>query len=364
MISAVIVAAGKGERFGTPKQWVRLGGRPLLWWSARAFDRHPEVGEVVIVVRPGDEERARALGLSKLGAVVPGGERRSQSVLRGVRAARGEWVLVHDGARPLVSQALISRVIGALEKSPSVVPVLRLADTVVREDGSPVPREGLRRVQTPQGFWRQALLEGFEKARGSYTDESTMLKEALGLSPLFVEGEETNLKVTYPEDLELAERLLPLRVGFGWDAHPFERGRPLVLGGVQVPHDKGLAGHSDADVLTHAVIDALLGAAGLGNIGVLFPDSDPAYRGAKSLELLRRVREMLEERGFSVEQVDCVLVLPEPKLGNLLGEVERSLSLATGARVTVKPKSGNGLGFAGRGEGAEAYAVALVRGGA
>ncbi len=362
MISAVVVAAGKGERFGAPKQWMLLGGKPLLWWSALGFGRHPRVDEVVLVVREEDLGRARQLNLPKVEKIVHGGKTRSESVLNGVKAAAGEWVLVHDGARPLLSESLISRVIEALGKHSSVIPALRVADTVVRPDGTPVPREGLLRVQTPQGFWREKLLEAFERAEGSFTDEGTLLKEVLGISPFFVQGEEANLKITYPEDLALAERLLPVRVGFGWDAHPFEEGRPLTLGGVEIPYEKGLSGHSDADVLTHAVIDALLGAASLGNIGQLFPDDDPAYKGARSIELLRRVAELLRERGLSVQQVDCTLILAKPKLGPKLAEIERSLSEAVGAPVSVKPKSGNGLGFAGRGEGAEAYAVAVVRG--
>ncbi len=362
MISAVVVAAGRGRRFGGPKQWVPLGGKPLVWWALAAFQRHPEVDEIILVLSEEDLKRAQELNFPKLSAAVPGGRERWQSVLAGVRAAKGRWVLIHDGARPLVSQKLISRVIEALEKHPSVIPALPLVDTVVKGDGSPVPREELLRVQTPQGFWRAELLEALEGVSGGFTDEGTLMREIKGVKPFFVRGEEENLKVTYPEDLERAEKLLPLRVGFGWDAHPFAEGRPLVLGGVEIPWKKGLAGHSDADVLTHAVIDALLGAAGLGNIGQLFPDTDPSLKGARSLELLEKVVGLLRERGLSVQQVDCTLVLSEPKLGERLREIEARLSEALGARVSVKPKSGNGLGFAGRGEGAEAYAVAVLRG--
>jgi 2-C-methyl-D-erythritol 4-phosphate cytidylyltransferase/2-C-methyl-D-erythritol 2,4-cyclodiphosphate synthase len=369
--SAVILSAGAGKRFGGPKHTALLAGRPLFHWSLRAFQAHPDVGEIVLVLP--EEEVKKAGGLReafpKLKAVVPGGPERTDSARAGVSASSGEYVLIHDAARPLVSKDLISRVINALQSHPAAAPAVPVRDTIKRTRGEfmvgGIDRERLCRVQTPQGFRRDLISEAYKKAFSGATDDTTLLEATLGIQSLIVPGEESNIKITVREDLAMADRLLGRRrTGFGWDAHPFRKGRPLILGGVELDYEKGLLGHSDGDALCHAVADALLGAAGLGDIGTYFPDTDPKYRNANSLSLLRETVAMLEEKGFLPESLDATVIIAEPKLGPYIKRMTASLADALGISpelVSVKAKSGNRLGFAGEGRGCEVYAIVGVR---
>lgn len=369
--SAVVLAAGAGKRFGGPKHLALLAGRPVFHWSLRAFQAHPEVGEIILVLPEAEITSAGELRgvFPKISAIVPGGPERTDSARSGVSASRGEYVLIHDAARPLVSRDLISRVIKALQGHPAAAPALPVRDTIKRKRGEfmvgGLDREGLCRVQTPQGFKRDLIAEAYEKAFASTTDDTTLLEATLGIPSLMVPGDESNIKITAREDLAIADRLLGRRrAGFGWDAHPFRKGRPLILGGVELDYEKGLYGHSDGDALCHAVIDALLGASGLGDIGKHFPDTDPKYRGANSLSLLRETVAMLEERDFLAESLDVTVVIAEPKLGPYTERITSNLASALGISpelVSVKAKSGNKLGFAGEGRGCEVYAIAVVR---
>lgn len=370
-VSAVIVAAGRGTRFGGLKQFAPLLGRPLIHHTLAPFQAHPGVDEIVLVLPQEALDRGDALQelFSKLARVVPGGAERSDSVRRGVEAARGEWVLVHDGARPCLRPALISRILEALARHPAAAPYLPVRDTLKRKANDHlegwIPRDKAVAVQTPQGFHRELLLRAHRRASRAFTDDTTLVEEVLGVRALGVPGDPENLKVTVPEDLARAEGVLRrwLRIGLGWDAHRLVPGRPLILGGVEIPFDRGPVGHSDGDALIHAVIDALLGAAALGDIGTHFPDSDPAYAGISSLELLRRTQALLARRGILVLQVDAVVVLERPKLApyraRMIDNLARVLSLPP-HRISVKAKTAEGMGAVGRGKGIEAQAVALI----
>lgn len=388
-VVAVVAAAGSGNRMGDgpPKQFRLLDGRPLFEHSLETLAGHPEVSGLVLVL-PEDAGRTwitpERVNRDYCGtplAVVAGGASRQSSVLLGLESA-AHWspdlVLIHDGARPLVSAGLISRVIeGAVERG-AVSPVLWVHDTVkaVDDDGRvarTVHRDPLRLVQTPEGFSFPLILDAARQARaaGFEADDTASLASRAGYDVWSVEGERDNIKVTDPEDLLLAEQLLTgcgngpgFRVGSGYDVHRLVPGRPLILGGVNIPYSRGLEGHSDADVLLHALADALLGAVALGDIGRHFPDSDPGLAGVSSIDLLRRTAALLGEAGWSVCNVDMTVTVQQPRLSPYVKQmrdmVAGALDVHSGV-VSIKATTTEGLGFEGRGEGISARAVALVR---
>jgi 2-C-methyl-D-erythritol 4-phosphate cytidylyltransferase/2-C-methyl-D-erythritol 2,4-cyclodiphosphate synthase len=382
---AIVVAAGRGERMGgaRPKAFLDLAGEPLLLHSARAFEAAPSVDAIVAVVPGEHTARADALlrPLRKLRGVVAGGERRQDSVWEGLRQAPDGFegvVLVHDAARPLVEIALIERVAAVARERGAALPVTAVTDTVKRvRDGlveGTEPRDALVAAQTPQGFLYRVLADAYKAARGDgvvVTDEA-MAVERAGRAVAVVEGSPVNRKITRPEDLEWAEAALAggrarasslIRVGTGFDVHRLEPGRPLRLGTVDVPHDKGLQGHSDGDCLAHAVCDALLGAAGLGDMGLLFPSADDRWRAASGHVFLEEVRRRLHGAGLRALNVDATVIAEAPRLGPHAAAMAAALAEALGlaaSAVSVKIKSADGLGTIGRGEGIAAQAVALV----
>ncbi len=370
---AVVVAAGRGERLGAPvnKVLLPLGGKPVLRHSLEAFEEHPDVDLVAVVGAPGelDALRKAARGLMKCAFFVEGGPSRQHSVMNGLRALplRHVPVLVHDGARPFLSARLISDCVASVWQYGSGVASLPLTDTVKQLSGEGLTtpdRSRLRAVQTPQAFFLDELLEAYEAAFAdgcSLTDDAGAM-ERLGKEVRLVMGDRTNIKITEGADLLFARALsgdLCPVCGQGYDVHRLTTGRPLVLCGVTIPGDLGLLGHSDADVAVHALIDALLGAACLGDIGRLFPDSDPAYLGISSMELLRRVTERLT--GWRILHADVTIIAQRPKLAPFMDQMVKSLSAALpGCAVSVKATTTEGLGFAGRGEGIAAQAVATL----
>lgn len=398
MIAAIVPAAGAGVRMEAdrPKQFRPLGDRPLLVHTLQRLSDSPLI-ETVVVVVPADwvakarSELIEPYGLAKVGAVVAGGAERQDSVAAGLEALGPEvdLVVVHDGVRPFVTEAMIADVVEAARAAGAAVAAIPVAETVKRvADGAvveTVSRDGLYRVQTPQAFRREVLAEALERARAEgvvATDEAALV-ERFGRPVRVVAGSAVNLKVTSPEDWSLAESILSslgrsasaskadregtermsLRVGMGYDVHRFASGRPLILGGVVVPSDRGLEGHSDADVLVHAVCDALLGAAGAGDIGRHFPDTDPTYAGANSLDLLREVGAIVARRGFRPLNIDVTVVLQEPKLKDFLPAMEANIAETLGidpTLVNVKATTTEGLGFVGQGEGVAAYAAATI----
>ena len=381
----IIPAAGRGRRMGgeVPKQYLPLAGRPLLWHTLAALERSPLVEALILAVRPEDQAYAATLAADfpRVRSLVAGGEERADSVRAALAATTpaDELILVHDAVRPFVSPALLERVVEATSQRGAAVPALPVRETIkVVEAGQVIetpPRSRLWAAQTPQGFRRSLLLEAFGRpsAGGLATDEA-MLVEQLGYPVQVVAGEAANLKVTTPEDLDWAEWWLTkgaegqmgsrtMRVGQGYDVHRLEAGRELVLGGVQIPFERGLAGHSDADVLIHAIMDALLGAAGLGDIGRLFPDTDARYRGISSLVLLQQVGEHLAQVGAQVVNIDATLLAQRPRISPHVPEMIRRMAAALQVdpeHLSIKATTNEGLGFVGREEGIAAHAVALV----
>ncbi len=375
-VTAVVVAAGASRRMGFDKLFYELQGKPVLAHTLDAFQAHPLVDAVVLVAGE-NEGRARELARAypKVAAVVRGGATRVASVRAGLAAAgRQGLVAIQDGARPFVSGEVITRALEAAARWGAAAPAVPVKDTikVVDEDrfvrGTP-RRDGLMAVQTPQVFDAFLYGEALAACADDAATDDCGVFEAFGGRVKLVEGDYANLKITTREDLAPYEKkeAPAMRVGHGYDVHRLVAGRKLILGGVEIPWEKGLLGHSDADVLTHAVMDALLGAAALGDIGRHFPDRDPAYAGANSLELLRRVAGLLREAGWAAENIDATLLCQAPKLAPHIPEMRRRLAEAAGlpeASVSVKATTEEGLGFTGAGEGIAAHAVCLLRAGA
>jgi 2-C-methyl-D-erythritol 4-phosphate cytidylyltransferase/2-C-methyl-D-erythritol 2,4-cyclodiphosphate synthase len=379
LVAALIVAAGRGVRFGgaLPKQYLPLGGVSLLRHAVAAFSTHSRIADVVAAIRPEDRaefDRAAA-GLRTLPPVA-GGETRQDSVRLGLEALsvhRPDYVLIHDGARPFPDPALIDRVIDGLARAPAAIPCLPLGDTVKRAEGgriaATVDRSNLWRAQTPQGFHFAAILEAHRAAIGKALTDDAAVAEAVGWAPIIVAGSEDNIKVTTPEDLAAAERLLAarqadIRIGQGFDVHPFGPGDHVTICGVRIPHEAGLVGHSDADVGLHALTDAILGAIAAGDIGMHFPPSDPQWRGAASDLFLRHAADLVRARSGQVASVDVTIVCERPRIGPhraaMIERVAAILDIAA-ARVSIKATTTERLGFTGRGEGIAAQAVATVR---
>ena len=381
-VSAVLVAAGSSTRMGFDKLSFDLGGETVLHRSIRAFAQCPLVDEIILVAGSNRAfAQQQAADCAKPVCVVAGGATRAESAKNGVLAASGALVAVHDAARPFVSQQVITAALEAASRCGAAAPAVPVKDTIkaaVRGSGKTVPencfvhatpdRSTLYAVQTPQCFDRAAYLAALEeldaeKAR-LVTDDCSLF-ELTGRPVQLTEGDYANLKITTREDLPRPEQKEEhkMRIGHGYDVHRLVEGRKLILGGVEVPFEKGLLGHSDADVLAHAVMDAVLGAAALGDIGQHFPDNDPVYSGADSLKLARRVAEILKEHGFRIENIDATLLCQRPKLAPHIPAMRRNLADAFGLpvdAVSVKATTEEHLGFTGEGLGIAAHAVALI----
>ena len=383
-VSAIIAAGGRGSRFGgtQPKQLVTLAGVPILKRTVDAFLNGYAFDEVIVAVTP--ELATNPPSYLDDVIVVEGGARRQDSVANAVRAVApsSQVIVIHDAARPLVSPLLIERTIAAAIEHGAAIAALQARDTVKRADASRIIRDTLPRdevflAQTPQAFrvgvLRDALLRGEALAQaGTLTDatDEAMLAEAAGHHVHLVEGDPRNLKITTPDDLDIAERLLgapsaraAIRIGNGYDLHRLVRGRPLILGGVTIPFEKGLDGHSDADAVCHAVTDAVLGAASAGDIGRHFPDTDPTFKDANSIALLRRAVAIVRATGYAVSNVDVVIVAQRPQLSAHVDAMRASLAGALGIdrqQVSVKGKTNEGVDSVGAGESIAVHAVALI----
>ena len=374
----IIVAAGRGDRVGAPvpKQLLELGGRTILQRSVAVFDQHAGVGHLVVVL-PGD---LVALGESVVGPVcrpcriVAGGARRQDSVSRGLAAMPPEIdvILVHDAARPFAGADLIDRVIAATERVGAAVPAVRARDTVKRVDparqvvSETIPRDEIWLAQTPQGFRRAVLAAAVALGeQGMEATDEAMLAEQAGHAVAIVEGDAVNVKITTPEDLAAARARFATgpRVGTGYDLHRLVAGRPLVLAGVTLAFDRGPLGHSDGDVLCHALVDALFGAAGAGDIGRHFPNTDPQWKDAPGLDLLARAVAIVRDAGWAVSSADATIVLEQPKLSPVIDEIRQRLAGVIGVgvgQVSVKGKTNEGMDAVGRGEAIAAHAVAVL----
>ena len=384
-VTAIIAAGGRGQRFGSarPKQLLTVGGRPMLERSVALFLDHPDVDEIVVAL-PADlaaDPPPYLRAASKPIRVVAGGARRQDSVANAFQAASAESlvVVVHDAARPFASADLVSRTIAAAVESGAALAALRVSDTVKRIGDRMVietlPRESLYLAQTPQAFRREILREALAlgEAGGDATDEASLAERA-GHAVRVVEGEPGNIKITMPEDLAVAEAIArraghagrqpAIRVGTGYDLHRLVEGRPLILAGVRMAFERGLLGHSDADVVCHAVTDAILGAAAAGDIGRHFPDTDPRWKDASSLDLLRRAVGTVRATGFAVVNIDVVVIAERPTLWPFVDAMRANLAEAVGVpvdAVSLKGKTNEGVDTTGRGEAIACHAVALVR---
>ncbi|MDJ0942116.1 MAG: bifunctional 2-C-methyl-D-erythritol 4-phosphate cytidylyltransferase/2-C-methyl-D-erythritol 2,4-cyclodiphosphate synthase [Kiloniellales bacterium] len=380
--AALVVAAGRGHRFGAelPKQFLALGGKPVLRHALEAFAAHPGIGAVQTVIHPDDRElyEAAAAGLD-LRPPVGGGATRQESVRLGLAALADiapERVLIHDAARPFVSGEIVDRVLSGLDDHAGVIPAVPVADTLKRvEDGAisgTVDRGGLWRAQTPQGFRYADIVAAHADLAGRELTDDAALLEAAGLAVGVVEGAERNFKITSKDDMERAEGLLAggrreTRCGTGFDVHrfgpPVPGGLTIRLCGVAVPHDRALLGHSDADVGLHASTDAILGALGEGDIGSHFPPSDPQWKGADSAVFLRAAGELAAARGARIVHLDVTLICEAPKVGPrraaMVARIAEILGLDRG-RVSVKATTTESLGFTGRREGIAAQATASL----
>ncbi len=386
-IAALIVAAGRGVRAGggLPKQYRMIGGRAVLARSAALFLTHPRVEHVAVVIHPDDEAlyREAVAGLEGLLPPVMGGATRQASVLAGLEALAAQApdaVLIHDAVRPFASEELVTRVIDALATNRAVLAASPVTDTLKRGDAEgfvagTVSRDQLFAAETPQGFHLDVILEAHRRAAaaGIEVTDDAALAEWAGLPVRLVAGARGNIKLTSQEDIAMADRQLQAealleagetRVGTGYDVHPFTDGDAVWLGGIRIPHEKTLAGHSDADVALHALTDALLGAIAEGDIGSHFPPSDPQWRGASSDRFLAHAVNLVSARGGRIVNLDLAIVAEAPKIGPHRDAMRERIAEIAGiapGRVAVKATTNEKLGFVGRREGIAAIATATIR---
>ncbi len=381
-IAVIIAAAGKGTRIGgpVPKQFLKIGGEPVLIRTLRVFESLDEVDHIFIVTNREYMDHCDKIikesGIEKVCGIVAGGEQRQDSVYNALQEINRKrpgvaYVLIHDGARPFVSEEVVRNVIRATAEKGAAVACVAMKNSVRRLNGAvsgnyddngthSVDRSDYFTVQTPQGFIKANLIEAYEKAfqEGFYGTDDAVLAERAGFHIELVDGDYQNIKITTKEDLPMENR-----VGTGFDVHKFEEGRDLILGGVNIPYEKGLAGHSDADVLVHALMDALLGAAALGDIGRHFPDTDPQYKGISSLKLLEHVAGLLEENFYSIGNVDMTVIAQAPKISPYIEEMRENISQVLKlekSRINIKGTTTEKLGFTGRKEGIAAEAVCSI----
>ena len=372
-IIALIVAAGSGSRMGSdvPKQFRLLAGKSVLAHAVDALAAHPRIDAVRVVIGEGQQDMARtALGDRQVGELIVGGAERSDSVRAGLAAIGDGIVLVHDAARPFCPPEVIDRLLDGLSRGDGAVPVLAVADTLAKGIGTldaMVDRSGMVRVQTPQAFHAEDLRYAMAEVRGRATDESSVMVAA-GLKVIMVEGDAMLDKLTTVADWARAEQRLAAsmvsRTGSGFDVHAFAGAGPIMLGGVEIKHERGLSGHSDADVALHAITDALLGAAALGDIGDHFPPSDPQWKGAASDQFLAHAAALIRTSGGVIDHVDCTIICESPKVGPhrlaMRARIADILAIPVD-QVSVKATTTEKLGFTGRGEGIAAQASATIR---
>jgi len=381
---AIIPAAGHGSRMGgeQPKQFLSLAGKPILSWTLDIFEKNSEIDGVIVVAPAEFVSKIELLinnnNYCKITRVVQGGQTRQDSVAAGLRELpeNAGWVVVHDAARPMLSQETLSACIRAAKKHDAAIAAIPVKDTLKKQTAEKkiertIDRSGLWQAQTPQ----VALVDWMRKAHAYSaeqhlvgTDEASLLESA-GFSVSLIEGSEKNIKITRPEDLMIAEALMnhgvpQMRIGHGYDVHQLVEHRKFILGGVTIPWVRGLLGHSDADVVTHALCDALLGALGKGDIGGHFPDNDPQYKGISSLKLLEEVISLMENDGFVLGNADITVIAQSPKISPYIEEMRQNLAerCRTGTdRVNIKATTTEKLGFPGRGEGIATHAVVVLK---
>jgi 2-C-methyl-D-erythritol 4-phosphate cytidylyltransferase/2-C-methyl-D-erythritol 2,4-cyclodiphosphate synthase len=385
-VSAIIAAGGRGLRLGAdrPKQFLEIGGRSILEMSVAALAASERITEIVIALPEdhlGAESAAISRAIQRPLSFVPGGARRQDSVANAFAktSPQADVILIHDAARPFVSRDVIGRAIDGARTYGAAIAAIAARDTIKQTIDGPsseggarliratIPRETVFLAQTPQAFRRDILARALDEGAGIDATDEAMLVERLGLPVHVVEGDQRNVKITTPEDLALAQaatlRTAHMRIGNGYDLHRLVPGRPLILAGVTIPFELGLDGHSDADIVCHAVTDAILGAAAAGDIGRMFPDTDPKWKGADSIKLLKGAVAKLHEAGYRVSNVDVTVIAQKPKLLPYLDQMRANLAAALDVEpsaVSVKGKTNESVDSMGRGESMACHAVALI----
>lgn len=361
-VGVIIAAAGAGKRMGEdiPKQFMMVNSQPMAFLSARAFLSCKDIEEVVFVTRKDYLEYCEEhLQGAK---IIVGGEERQDSIYEGIKNLSGDikYVLVHDGARPFVSQQLIERVIKETLNTGAAICGVKVKDTI-RDKHKTLKREDLIAVQTPQGFRKDILKEAYEMALQDNfqgTDDASLV-ELLGITPSIVEGDYKNIKITTREDLPME-----YKVGQGYDVHQLVEERNLIIGGVEIPFEKGLLGHSDADVLVHAIMDSLLGALGEGDIGKHFPDSSQEFKDISSLKLLSKVGQLIASKGYDISNIDATIMAERPKMADHIENMKTNIASCLNIDnniVNIKATTTEGLGFVGRQEGIGAQGICMLR---
>ena len=386
--AVIIPASGAGVRMGrkTAKPYLLLDSLPILVHTLRIFEKSPLIDAILPVVRDHDRTYVRdniiePFGFTKITGIIAGGEMRQDSIRNALPflAHDHSLIIVHDGVRPLLEHHLLEQVIEAARHAGAAVPGVPVKDTCKTADTDffvqqTINRRGLYQIQTPQVFKKEILLAAYEEAyqKGFYGTDDASLVERLGLPVKVVVGSYENIKITTPDDLLQAEFIARrrkakedflMKIGFGYDSHRFTDNRPLILGGILIPAEKGLAGHSDADVLTHAIGDAILGALGEDDIGCHFPDTDPAYKNISSLILLEKIKNIMTERDYAITNIDASLVVEAPKIRPFASAIKDRLAQTlniTPEQINIKAKTNEGMGFIGRKEGMAAFATVLL----
>lgn len=377
--AAIIVAAGRGQRVGgeIPKQYLEVGGVPVLRHTVEVFLKHPNIDYIQVIIHHDDRNLYdHALSDIDLPEPVLGGETRQQSVLNGLEAISDklpEYVYIHDAARPFLDHELIDNLIEAVEISGAVIPALKVTDTIkymgVDKIDSTLDRNYLYRAQTPQAFRYKAIFMAHRRFENENMTDDSSIAEKSGLKVRIIEGSEDNFKITTKDDLMKAEMMTAksytdVRTGYGVDVHAFDKGDHVTLGGVKIPHTHSLKGHSDADVVLHALTDALLGSLSLGDIGDHFPPSDEKWKGAKSDIFLKHAANLIYEQDGVIAHVDLTIICEEPKIGPHRDKIRDKISEIIDldiTRVSVKATTTEKLGFTGKGEGIMAQAVVTIR---
>lgn len=372
--AVIIAAAGKGRRMGgpVPKQFLDLGGKPVIAVTLKAFETLDEIDDIYIVTGSDYEGLCRNIaeenGIKKLTGIAEGGAERQDSVYNALKFVKDrcpdtEYVLIHDGARPFVSRETILSVLEHTDSHGAAAACVPMKDSIRKtsaEGSFAVERSEYFAVQTPQGFRLSELLDAYKKAYddGYYGTDDASVAERAGIKVSIAAGDYANIKITTREDIPME-----YRVGTGFDVHKFEEGRKLILGGVDIPYEKGLAGHSDADVLVHALMDALLGAAALGDIGRHFPDTDQKYKGISSLKLLEHVGGLLADEGYTIGNIDVTVIAQAPKIAPHIEEMRDNITeilKLDKSRINIKGTTTEKLGFTGRKEGIAAEAACTI----
>ena len=382
---AIILAGGAGKRLKAhmAKQYLFLNHMPVLVHTLKVFQKSKVIDNIILALPPDDlvsirQELIDKYGLTKVTTIVAGGKKRQDSVNNGLAAIneKCDVVVIHDAVRPFVTQELIIQVVAAAKTTGAASAGVKAKDTIkeTKKDNmvaATIPRQNLWLTQTPQAFKFELLKEAFKSAyvEKFYGTDDASLVERIGKNVKMIEGSYENIKITTQEDILIADALMKkvseinFRNGFGYDSHRFALNRKLILGGIEIPFDKGLQGHSDADALIHSICDALLGAAGCGDIGRHFPDNDPKFKNISSIILLKRVKKIIEARGFSINNIDATVVMEMPRLAPYAAQMVSNIALALDiaeAYVNIKAKTNEGMGFTGRNEGIAAFAIAMV----